>query len=191
MAPMNAPQRLTDLLIAWRRGDDDAHRDARREALNREIYAALKRMAAGRWLDAGKPGTLSPTALVNEAVARLLDGNVDWSSRSHFFALAALQMRAVLIDYARSRHAAKRGGGVAAVTLEGLEIGTSTDDELLDLDAALIELTTVDARAARVIELTYFGGMKAHEVAEVCDIGLSTVEKDLAYARAWLHRRLG
>jgi RNA polymerase sigma factor (TIGR02999 family) len=183
---MNAPVLLTDQLLAWRRGDDAAGR----EALDREIYAALKRMASARWRGAGTPGTLNPTALVAEAVARLLDGAVDWSSRTHFFALAALQMRAVLIDHARNRQAAKRGGGAAPVTLEGLELGTSTDDELLDLDVAIDALAEIDARAARIVTLTYFGGMKADEVAEACAISASSVEKDLAYARAWLHQRL-
>ncbi len=176
---------LSDLLVAWRQGDAVS-----RERLDHELYAALKRMATARWLDAGTPRTLNPTALVNEAMARLLDGATDWQSRAHFFALAALQMRAVLVDHARARHAAKRGGGQVAVTLEGLELGQSTDEELLDLDRAIHELATIDERAARVIELTYFGGLKAREVAEVCGVGLTTVENDLAYARAWLKRRL-
>ncbi len=183
---MTEPLRMTDLLQAWRQGGDAMHA----EALSHEVYAILKRMAAARWRGAGTPQTLNPTALVGEAVVRLLDGSVDWASRAHFFALAALQMRAVLVDHARSRGADKRGGGIAAVTLEGIEIGVSTDEALLDLDAALHELAHDDARSARVIELTYFGGMSAREVAAVVGVGTTTVENDLAYGRAWLRTRL-
>jgi RNA polymerase sigma factor (TIGR02999 family) len=177
---------ITELLRAWREGLDVGPR----QALEREIYATLKRMATGRWRDAGSPRTLSPTALVHEAMARLLDAGVDWNSRMHFYALAALQMRAVLVDAARRRNAEKRGAGVAPVTLDGVELGVSTDAALLDLDRALSELAREEARAARVIELTYFGGMSAREVATALGVGVTTIETDLAYGRAWLRARL-
>lgn len=181
---MNAPQRMTHLLRAWQAGDGGA-----RSVLDDEIYATLKRMARGR-LDGSGPATLNPTALVHEAVARLLDGEPDLRSRAHFYALAALQMRAVLVDHARRRLADKRGGGAVQVTLdEGL---AEVDDgqDFLDLHEALEVLARDDARCARAIELTYFGGLSANEVSDVTGVSVATVERDLKFGRAWLKRAL-
>jgi RNA polymerase sigma factor (TIGR02999 family) len=183
---MTAELNLTDALLAWRSGAD---KDARAQ-LDREIYAALKRIAAARWCGGGSPATYSPTALVHEAVARLLDGAVDWRSRSHFFALAALQMRSVLVDHARRRSSEKHGGGAVAVSLREAHVGVDTDTDFLDLDAAIHALAAVEPRAARVVELTYFGGLTANDCAEVLGVGVTTIENDLAYSRAWLKRRL-
>jgi RNA polymerase sigma factor (TIGR02999 family) len=183
---MNAPQRITDLLVAWRAGDTSA-----RPSLDREIYATLKRMALARLSGGRGPATLNPTALVNEAVARLLGGSQDWRSRAHFYALAALQMRAVLVDHARRRHAARRGGGAVAVTLgTGADEVAAAGDEFLDLHEALGALAREDARTARTIELTYFGGLSAADVAEVAGVSVATVERDLAFGRVWLKREL-
>lgn len=173
---------LTALLREWMSGVRGS------EALEREVYASLKRMAVGRWQRNGARSSLSPSELVNEAVARLLGGEADWNSRVHFFALAALQMRAVLVDHARARSAGKRGGGMQVVTLDSrIEDGAAAagvDIDLLALDDALRALAADDARCARVVELTYFGGLNAEEVAAVLDVGVRTVEKDLAYGRA-------
>lgn len=181
---------LTGLLKAWRSGES-----GREALLEREVYASLKRIAAGRWQQGGARASLAPSDIVNEAVARLLDGSVDWTSRAHFYALAALQMRAVLVDHARARSAEKRGGGAEAVTLDsridGEPVGQAIDLDLLALDAALAALAADDPRSARVIELTYFGGLNAQEVASVLDIGVRTVEKDLAYGRAAMKVLLG
>lgn len=180
---------LTGLLQAWRSGD--------RGALDRllpEVYGLLKRMAAGRVGSADRTPTLEPTALVHEAVLRLLGNSPDWQNRSHFLAVAALQMRAVLVDHARARVAAKRGGGAALVTLRAAEFeaaGDSIEVDLLALDQALQHLGDSDARAAKVIEMSYFGGMQREEIAEVLDVSPTTVDRDLRFAKAFLNRQLG
>jgi RNA polymerase sigma factor (TIGR02999 family) len=163
--------------------------------LEQEIYAGLKRMAYSRWRQGGQPQTFSPSELVQEAAIRLLNGSADWSSRVHFFALAALQMRAVLIDRARARCAEKRGGGAAPAALTDIDAGelpgvTGIDEQILDLDRALRKLAQEDARAARVVELTYFGGLQTPEVALVLGVSRRTAEKSLAYGRAVLHQHL-
>ncbi|SDD37961.1 ECF-type sigma factor [Aquimonas voraii] len=181
---------LTGLLLAWRQGQSSPS-----PALEQEIYASLKRMAYSRWRQGGQPQTFSPSELVQEAAVRLLNGSVDWSSRVHFFALAALQMRAVLIDRARARSAEKRGGGaspspLAEVDADALPGTAGIDEQLLDLDRALCKLAQEDARAARVVELTYFGGLQTPDVALVLGLSRRTVEKSLAYGRAVLHQHL-
>lgn len=182
---MDASHALTALLQAWRSGDAGA-----REPLNQQIYASLKRMARQRVRHGAGPATLNPTALVHEAVVRLLGSEVDWRTSAHFFALAALQMRAVLVDHARRRGAAKRGGSAVAVTL-GEDVAVVEDDEgVLALHAALEQLAAEDARTARVLELTYFGGLTAAQVGEACSISVATVERDLRFGRAWLRREL-
>ncbi|MEO7325939.1 MAG: ECF-type sigma factor [Dokdonella sp.] len=177
---------LTDALHAWRSHSDDGARTL----LDREIYAALKRMAVARWSGHGSPATFQPTALVNEALAGLLDRDVDWISRSHFLALAALQMRSILVDHSRRRQAEKHGGGMLAVSLSDSDLSMETDSDFLDLDAALSDLAKEEQRGARAIELTYFGGLVARETAEVLQVSVATVENDLAYARAWLRQRM-
>ncbi len=170
----------TELLQAWQSGDANAA-----ETINQQIYATLKRIASLHVLQPGAAQAMSATSVVNETVMRLLEGNVDWRTRAHFYALATLRMRAVLVDHARRRQADKRGGGLAFVTLtEAGEIGT--EDEFLDLHEALLALERDDPRTARAIELTYFGGLSAREVAEAIDVSISTVERDLAFGRVWL-----
>lgn len=176
-------QALTDLLHAWRAGGADAE-----PALNRHIYDSLKRIARQR-LGGGAHATLNPTELVHEAVARMLDSETDWQSRAHFYALAALQMRAVLVDHARRRGAIKRGGEQRAVTLDpALEDGDAF--AFLDLHEALEKLARHDARTARAIELSYFGGLSAAQIATVQQMSDATVERDLAFGRAWLRQAL-
>lgn len=177
---------LTALVAAWQAGDADA-----RAALDAEVYATLRRMARSRLSGQGA-ATLNPTALVHEAVARLLGSDIHSRSRAHFLALAALQMRAVLVDHARRRSAEKRGGDALHVTLdEGLALVTRGDaDEFLDLHHAIDALALDDPRCARMVELTYFGGLSASESAEALDVSVATVERDLQFARAWLRRRL-
>jgi len=173
---------LEQSLVAWRAGKAEAE-----VVLNREVYALLKRMAATR-LNPGGPRTLEVTGLVHEAVARLLGSESDWSSRGHFLALVALQMRAVLVDDARRRAAGKRGAGAAVVTLGGADEIAVGDSGLLDLHDALLRLSECDQRAARVVELRYFGGLSAREIGAALGISDATVERDLAFGRAWLQR---
>lgn len=183
---MNTPADTTGLLHAAQAGDEAA-----RTAIDAEVYATLKRMARGR-LGGSGPVTLNPTALVHEAVARMLDSSVDAQSREHFFALAALQMRAVLVDHARRRQADKRGGGELQVTLDALlaDVDKVDGDALLDLHEALEALAHEDARCARALELTYFGGLSASQLARLLEVSAATVERDLHFGRAWLRRRL-
>lgn len=182
---MTAPRQLTDLLVAWRAGDA-----AIADVINEEIYSTLKRMARSRLRDA-RPATLNPTALVHEAVLRLIDADVDFNSRAHFFALAALQMRSVLVDAARRRGAEKRGANALAVTLDDAVAAlVDGEDAFLELHQALLDLAKDDQRTARVLELTYFGGLSAAQVGEVVGISVATVERDLAFGRAWLRKEL-
>lgn len=179
---------LTRLLHAWRGGDG-----ASRDLLLARVYDTLRGMAAAR-LRRGEGGrTLQPTAVVNEALLRLLGAETDWEDRAHFFALAALKMRAVLVDHARARAAGKRGGEAAMVTLSHAdrEGGASQEYDVLALHQALEKLCEHDERAARGVEMAYFGGMEQSEIACVLGVSVPTVERDLRFARAWLGKQLG
>jgi RNA polymerase sigma factor (TIGR02999 family) len=176
---------VTALVQSWRKGSAQAA-----SLLQQQVYAMLRKMAAQR-LGGRGPATLQPTALVNEAVARLLDGDTDFASRAHFFALAALQMRAVLVEHHRRAVADKRGGGAVAVELDPDALVASDEAErFLDLHRALDALAADDARTARAIELSYFGGLSAREIATVLEVSDTTVERDLAFGKRWLRRRL-
>ena len=182
--PMEAD--LTRLLHDWRGGNQAA-----RDLLLGQVYDTLRHMAAARL--GGRGGhTLQPTAVVNEALMRLLGGNADWQDRAHFFALAALKMRAVLVDHARARAAEKRGGDVALVTLSHAdrESGTEVEHDVLALHQSLEQLAGLDERAARSLEMAYFGGMERDEIACVLGISVPTVDRDLRFAKAWLNKRL-
>lgn len=177
---------LTGLLHAWRGGDSGA-----RDRLVAEVYDALRRMAAARMGDSDRSPTLQPTALVHEALMRLIGSDVDWHNRSHFLAVAALQMRNILVDHARARLAAKRGGGAVMVTLEGVDSAQPQHEaDLLALEQALSLLEKRDARLARVVEMTYFGGMQRDEIAEVLKVSIATVDRDLRFGRAFLGKQL-
>lgn len=176
---------VTALVQSWRKGSAQAA-----SLLQQQVYAMLRKMAAQRLRGRG-PATLQPTALVNEAVARLLDGDTDFASRAHFFALVALQMRAVLVEHHRRAVADKRGGGAVAVELDPDALVASDEAErFLDLHRALDALAADDARTARAIELSYFGGLSAREIATVLEVSDATVERDLAFGKRWLRRRL-
>ncbi len=179
-------QDITQLLHAWHRGD----RDALAAAMPR-IYDALRRSAAQR-LRGEREQTLDPTALVHEALLRMLGNETDFASRAHFLGIAALHMRSILIDHARARMAAKRGGGVMHVTL-GAEADAHDQRsvfDLLALDQALTRLAAHDERAARVMEMSCFAGMEQGEIATVVGISVPTVARDMRFARAWLNREL-
>jgi RNA polymerase sigma factor (TIGR02999 family) len=180
------PADTTRLLHAWRGGDGEAL-----AALLPRVYDALREIAAAR-LRSREGHTLQPTALVHEALLRLIGGAPDWHDRVHFLAVASLRMRAVLVDHARAQAAAKRGGGAQAVTLsawEGAQTGTD-GVEVLALHAALEHLAGHDERAARIVEMTYFGGMERTEVAAALGLSVPTVDRDLRFAKAWLNRAL-
>ena len=178
---------VTQMLAAWAGGDQTAL-----EQLTPLVYEELRRLARQR-MKRERPGhTLQTTALANEAYLRLVDQTqVRWQNRAHFFAIAAQQMRRILVDYARRRLYQKRGGGALQVTLaeaEGLTDEHTPD--LVALDEALRSLAEVDPRRAQVVELKFFGGLTNEETAEVLKVSTGTVERDWTIAKAWLHKTL-
>ena len=155
------------------------------------VYAELRDLAARLLRNERPDHTLQPTALVHEAYLRLVDQRVGtWENRAHFLGVAAQAMRRILVDHARRRNAAKRGG--PKVTLdEAVAPGTGASVDLLEIDAAVQRLATLDQRQGRVVELRFFGGLSVEETATVLGVGTATVKRDWAIARAWLHRELG
>jgi RNA polymerase sigma factor (TIGR02999 family) len=179
---------VTQLLLDWRGGNQHAL-----DALTPLVYDELRRMAR-RYLQRERMGhTLQSTALVNEAFLKLIDQQVSWQNRAHFFGMAAQFMRRILVDHARGRHAAKRGGEAACkLTLdEGIAIASQRDVDVIALDGALERLASLDPQQARIVELRFFAGLSIEETAEVLDISPATVKRDWAMARAWLFRELG
>ena len=184
---MSAPSEITCLLIAWSDGDRAAL-----ERLMPLIERELHRIAR-HYMRRENPGhTLQTTALVNEAYFRLVDQKrVRWQNRAHFFAIAAQIMRRILLNYARDRHRAKRGGGAVQVSLsEVAAVGEWRSAELIALDEALVRLAECDPRKARVVELRHFGGLTAAESAEVLGVSVITVERDWSAAKAWLAKEV-
>lgn len=156
------------------------------------LYDAFHRLAA-RYLKRESPGhTLSPTALVHEAYMKLVDQTrVNWQGKTHFFAVGAQAMRRILVDHARAKHRAKRGGGRARIQLdEQIALSPQRDEDLLAVDEALDKLAKVDPRQATIVELRFFGGLGVAEVAEVLGVSKRTVEAEWTAVRAWLRREL-
>lgn len=156
------------------------------------VYAELRRLA-GSFLRGERVGhTLQPTALVNEAYLRLIDQRrVRWRNRAHFFGIAARLMRRILVDHARRRQAAKRGGDAIVLTLDEALIADETDVDLVALDDALRGLGEMDPDLVRLVEMRFFGGLTIEETAEAMGVSPATVKREWSTARAWLHRELG
>jgi RNA polymerase sigma factor (TIGR02999 family) len=185
---MSSDADVTLLLQAWRAGDSAAG-----ERLLPVVYAELHRRAAAAMRREGEGHTLQPTALVNEAYMKLVGQRQGhWQNRAQFYGIAAQLMRRILIDHARERLAAKRGGGAKAVTLSGVDAAAPADESVddLELHEALERLAALDERQAKVVELRYFGGLSVEEAAEVLEISPATVKREWATARAWLRREL-
>jgi len=177
---------VTGLLRAWSAGDAGAL-----ERLVPILHGELKRIASRHMARERKDHTLQPTALVNEAFLRLVDQTVDWRNRAQFFGIAARLMRQILVDHARHRGRAKRGGEQVQVALdEALDVAQTRDADLVALDEALTALAQFDPQQSRVVELRYFGGLTIAETAEVLGVSDSTVEREWNLARAWLLREL-
>ncbi len=184
---LNAPDKpVTDLLMAWRSGDDNAL-----GRLMPLVQAELHRLAQ-RYMSMERPDyTLQATALVNEAYLRLVGSDVDWKDRAHFFAVAAQVMRRILVDHARAQRRAKRGGGAEKVALEHTVLmSPERSGDLVALDDALDDLAELDKRKARVVEYHFFGGLTYDETAEALGISAATVHRELRLAKAWLYNRL-
>ncbi len=184
---MSVSERPTQIVRALRMGDDSAA-----ARLFPVVYAELRYLAVACLRGQRSSHTLQPTALVHEAYLKLVDQNeAAWNDRAHFCAVAARAMRQVLIDHARGRSAAKRGGGWRRVTLEAATDGAGASPlDLLALDEALDQLGAVDERQARIVELRFFAGLTIDEVAEVLDLSPRTVDLDWKMAKAWLSRAL-
>jgi RNA polymerase sigma factor (TIGR02999 family) len=180
------PVTVTRLLLAWRDGDAPA-----RDQLVALLYHELHQLAQ-RYLRAERADhTLQTTALIHEAFLRLVDADVQWTGRTHFFAVAARAMRQILVDHARTRGRQKRGGGQVAITLdEALLVSAESSPQLLELDEALRQLEAIDARKAQAVELHYFGGLTYDEIAAALAVSVSTVHRELRMARAWLYHAL-
>jgi RNA polymerase sigma factor (TIGR02999 family) len=189
MTPLqrNSQENLTGLLLDWRSGNAEAL-----EKLTLLVHDEIRRMAH-RFMQRERNGhTLQTTALVNEAYLRLIaqgQNKIDWTNRTHFFAVVAQVMRHVLIDHARRRQYLKRGGEAQRVSLnEAALMSHERAAELLALDDALDRLAQLDPRKAKVIELRYFGGLSLVETAEVLEVSVMTVRRDWRAAKAWLYK---
>jgi RNA polymerase sigma-70 factor (ECF subfamily) len=181
-------KQISDLVDDASRGHADAM-----SALLPVVYQELRRVAAG-YLRRERPGqTLQATALVHEAYLRLLrEQQVSWQNRAHFCAIAANSMRQILVERARARNAAKRGGGLHRITLDEA-VAPALADEAVDIDAldqALTRLATLDPQQARLVELRYFGGLTIEETAEVLGVSPATVKRSWVVAKAWLRKEL-
>jgi len=186
MEPGTTPN-ITQLLVAWNEGDQDALAQ-----LTPLVYQELRRLAHGYLAGERQGHVLQTTALVNEAFVRLVDWKqVEWQNRAHFFGVSARLMRYILVQFARERQAAKRGGHVVQVSLsDAANVGTRHNPDLVALDDALTELEKLDPRQARTVELRFFGGLSLEEAAEVLRVSVSTVRRDWRMAQAWLHQQL-
>lgn len=186
MHPPDQSDRFVDLLQQWKQGDEEAF-----HALVPQVYKELRRLAHYHLQSERPDHTLQSTALVHEAYIRLLGSSpLDLQNRAHFIAVASRLMRQILVDYARERRAAKRDGGcrIACEYLDALPV--TGDGELLALDDALNELSRIDERQGRIVEMKFFGGLSAPEISTVLGISRATVDRDWATARIWLHRQM-
>lgn len=185
--PFDSATDVTLLLASWR--DGDAAAAGRLMPL---VYDELRRLSR-RYLRRERPDhTLEPTALVHEAFLRMVDAShPQWQDRAHFFAVAAQQMRRILVDHARAHGADKRGGDAVRVPLdEDMAFQQRPAADLLALDAGLDALAALDERKAKIVELRYFAGMTLAEVARLLDLSVATINNESRLARAWLHRYL-
>jgi RNA polymerase sigma factor (TIGR02999 family) len=189
---MSRTAEVTELLRAWGQGDQAAL-----DRLTPLVYGELHRMAHRYMRNERGGNTLQTTALVNEAYLRLVGvKGALWQDRAHFFALSAQTMRRILVDGARARVSAKRGGGKradhsGAIDLDAIpDVGSQKEPALIALDDALNELATIDPRKARVIELRFFGGLSVEETARVLNLSPQSILRDWKFGKAWLQREM-
>ena len=180
---------VTALLSGWTAGDRKS-----RDDLMELVYHELRRLAAHYLQNERGDHTLQPTALVHELYLKLFAAeSIGWQDRGHFLAVAARQLRRIIVDYARAQHAQKRGGSQGKISLEEAhQVAVRVDDtRLVELDDALQRLEQLDSRAAHVVELRFFGGLTEKEVGQTLEISEPTVKRDWEFARAWLLKELG
>ena len=183
---MSPAKDVTQLLQDWTGGNEAAL-----ERLLPLVYDELRRQARRYLAGERSDHTLQPTALVHEAFVRLVaQRGVRWQNRAHFFGVSAQLMRRILVDHARARAAAKRGGGEEGVAIPTPESAAQPPVEVVALDAALTQLAGLDPTQARVVELRYFGGLTVEETAEVLHISPATVKREWTMAKAWLYQAM-
>jgi RNA polymerase sigma factor (TIGR02999 family) len=182
-----ASAEVTELLLAWNAGNEQALEQLL-PLVHRELHHLARRYMAQERIG----HTLQASALVNEAYLKLVDNRrVKWQNRAHFFGVSAQLMRRILVDFARSRHHLKRGGGARQVTLhEELVVSRKESKDLVAIDDALKALEGIDPRKARVVEMRFFGGLSVEETAEALSVSQETVQRDWRLAKAWLHAEL-
>jgi RNA polymerase sigma factor (TIGR02999 family) len=176
---------VTHLLVKWRAGDEQALND-----LMPLVYDELRRLAGSYMRNERAGHTLQPTALVHEAYLRLIDLDLAWQDRAHFFAVAARLMRRLLVDHAKAKHRAKRGSGLKVTLSEDLQLTSEPNMDVIALDEAIQRLSEFDERKSQIIELHYFGGLSYQETAEALEISPATVDRELRLAKAWLYHEL-
>ena len=182
------PLDVTQMLKEWSDGNQNIF-----DKLMPLVYEELRRQASRYLRKERSNHTLQTTALIHEAYLKLIDQkNVEWQNRAHFFAIAAQAMRRILVDYARERHRAKRGGAAENLSLEKAAFIVSKEKslDLVALDEALSRLAKFDERQARVVELKFFSGLDIDETAEVLGVSNATVRRDWNMAKAWLHQEI-
>lgn len=180
-------QAVTQLLRQWSGGNKEAL-----DQLMPFVYDQLHKLAASCLRSERPDHTLRATALVNEAYVRLVDADVQWQDRVHFFAVSARVLRRILVDHAKSRNRHKRGGEFQRIPLdEAMIVGPESDRSIVELDDALHRLAAQDQRKSDLIELLFFGGLTYDEAAAALQISPATVHRELTLAKAWLYRELG
>lgn len=178
---------VTQLLHRWKGGDAEAL-----NALMPIVYDELRRLARRYMAGEREDHTLQHTALVHEAYLQLVQMEVGWNDRAHFFAIAARAMRRILVDHARTKKRGKRGGDHVRVTLDEAALKASARKvDIIDLDDALQRLAAIDGRKSEMVEMRYFGGLTQDELSEVLGVSLATVNRDLSWAKDWLSGELG
>jgi RNA polymerase sigma factor (TIGR02999 family) len=184
--PDDQEGQVTELLQQWKEGDENALL-----ALVPLVYKELRSLAHYHLQSERPDHTLQSTALVHEAYLRLLGGQpVELQNRAHFVAVASRLMRQILVDYARSRRANKRDGGCKVIFEDVIALPITGDAELLALNEALDELSRIDERQGKIVEMKFFGGLSAPEISQVMGISRATVDRDWATARVWLYRQI-
>jgi RNA polymerase sigma-70 factor, ECF subfamily len=177
---------VTGLLIQWRSGNPDA--------LNKLlplVYDELRKLARHKMQNEREGHTLQHTALVHEVYLKLVQMDISWNDRAHFFAMAARAMRHILVDHARTKNRDKRGGEFEKVSIDEAEADPGSPPvDILDLDRALQRLSELDSRQSEIIELHYFGGMTHEEMAAVTGVSPTTIDRELRLAKAWIKREL-
>ena len=189
--PQKSTSPVTELLARWRSGDQNAL-----DALMPLVYSELRQLAQHYLRKERSDHTLQSTALVHEAYLRLAGQSPpQWQNRAHFFGIAAHLMRQILVEHARGRAAAKRGGGATRMTLDeslgmSMAIAQQNEVDVIVLDKALQDLTELDAQQGRIVELRFFGGLTIEDTSEVLGISPATVKREWVTARAWLFRAM-